>query len=127
MLKVFGWLLFGLGATLVVVFGWIGVDTGTPLGSVTNIAGLNSGGYLMISGAIIGSAAHILEAIQDSKHIKPKAKGASEEGLLSKPFERKFSADGICAGCGKKLTAFTHSGDGLCTDCAFEEFTERNT
>lgn len=46
----FGWLLFGLGALLIVVFGVIGVDAGNV--RVANLSGMIAGMSFMVSGAV---------------------------------------------------------------------------
>lgn len=137
MLVIIGWILFAAGATLIIVFGWVGIDTGTPIGSITNIAGLNSGGFLMISGAVFASAGHVKVTLEKSQNfgfnsrnadipLRKTADSTKEETRATKPFERKFKEDDICAGCGVKLTSYNTSGGGLCTDCAFIEFSQSN-
>ena len=57
----FGWILFGLGALLLFVFGVVGMDSG--YGNVSNLAGLGVGEASMISGAIFIAADYIRSGI----------------------------------------------------------------
>ena len=57
----FGWILFGLGALLLFVFGVVGMDSG--YGNVSNLAGLGVGEACMISGAIFIAADYIRSGI----------------------------------------------------------------
>ena len=61
----FGWVLFVLGAVILIVSGFIGTYTGNV--RVTNLAGLSVGGTLMICGSIFVGVGQIIWAIQKSK------------------------------------------------------------
>ena len=66
-MKLFGWVLFVLGAIILIFGGLVGSDAGFT--RVANIAALSIGSSIMISGAIIGGFGTIKEGLDDNKSV----------------------------------------------------------
>lgn len=61
-MKIFGWVLFGVGLILVVLAGFVGLDVGIKgMPSVMNLAGVLSGVGLMISGSVFAAVGQLIE------------------------------------------------------------------
>jgi hypothetical protein len=65
-MQLFGWVLFTLGAIILIFGGFIGSDAGFT--RVANIAALSIGSSIMISGAIIGGFGIIKETMNNAKN-----------------------------------------------------------
>ena len=69
-MEVLGKVLFAVGAVLLLIFGVIGIDTGTALNfNVVNLGGLILGMSLMISGAIFTGCGYLGSIIQNSRQL----------------------------------------------------------
>lgn len=62
-----GWLLFLIGALLLVVFAFFGIDVGG--GSVMNLSGTLVGSAMMISGAVFVAGARIEQALKKGANL----------------------------------------------------------
>jgi len=66
-MRIFGGCLFGAGAFLLILAGFVGMGSG--FGSVANIAGLVVGTALLISGAIFISSSEVIGASNELKKL----------------------------------------------------------
>ena len=61
-MDVFGWILFAVGALLLVLFAFIGIEAGGT--AVVNLAGILVGSAMMISGAVFVAGSRIEQALK---------------------------------------------------------------
>jgi hypothetical protein len=79
----FGWILFGLGILLLVVFGVIGMDTGDL--KVANLSGMIAGMSCMVSGAVIGIGGRIEKRMPKSEIQIAEASGQTKPVEITAP------------------------------------------
>ena len=77
-MDVFGWGLFIVGALLLVLFAFIGIDTGGT--AVANLAGILVGSAMMISGAVFVAGSRVEQALMGAQ-----GQTASERPALKTP------------------------------------------
>ena len=77
-MDVFGWGLFIVGALLLVLFAFIGIDAGGL--AVANLAGILIGSAMMISGAVFVAGSRIEQALKGDEE-----QSASEKPALKTP------------------------------------------
>ena len=66
----FGWILFGVGSVLVVLTGFVGLDTGIRgMPNVANLAGVLAGIGMMISGSVFAAVGQLIEGQTIKDHI----------------------------------------------------------
>ena len=77
-MDVFGWTLFAVGALLLALFAFIGIEAGGT--AVVNLAGTLVGSAMMISGAVFVAGSRIEQALKGDEE-----QAASERPALKTP------------------------------------------